>query len=1013
VEGFLHWTGLDDSLVRFELQRVNSNLTGPSPTSLNPNPNRNPKYGIGLDDSLMRFESERLNNPAESNINPTKPNPNSTNPNPNSINPNPNHTNLISNPANPNSTNPNSTNPSPDHARLDLDLIQRINQPFLVNPSVTPNNQNPNLNPNPNPNNYYPNNKILNNFNLSNSNPNPNPNSNPIVTPLVTPAVSPRAIQPSQDHLNPNPNSNSIQPSTNDYPNLNLTSKSCNSNPNPSASSYPNRSTEDYPNPNLTSRSLKHFNDAIYTPISKAANPNPNPNPNRLGGTKWEIAFSIKKDRDLGSNNVPNPNPNSNPISNDVTKRIDGEEFNPNPNIRLDIEYDDYDLSNIAEKLKRNERNEREFAREIGVERERDTGAERERDTGGEREREMNPTAHRSIVSAIMRDIPSPPLRKPVIHQLSSLTLSDNLEPSFSPSFSFSSSPNPISNLNSPPRSMIKIENPVTMRRHYNNFNTHPFNTSNPNPSTTNPSNPNPSDSYLPNPHPNPPNPNPGRNLSPNPSNSMIFNSSTNHQYKVSNLNLNPYNIPSPNPSSSSKPNPSIRRQYINSTAHPSFSIYSQFNDDDVSISSRIGTPLNPHFGRRPSNPNPNPNPNFNPNFSPIYDNSNNNPNKFDDDSDAKEQDRVPDSENRHLSGGLNFDDNHDQKIGDNCINGNNTYGNSIDVTNTDDRSIGDSSINDDTNDVNTVKDDTMNGKTIDSDIKRDAGGGMAFTASIMDPNSNHNPNPNPNNLMGILQELRIPLALTFRQLKRANKKNENFVKCSDLSRAFLKAPLSINISSETAWALVCDMANLPHNSDPVTSTLSYSDITHFLDEMKYQSARTPLIPKSLDAVEDHNDSTDNSRLNSLIDVDYLTNNKATNNRINDIDNKLKSNSKKELEYEKDNGIRESIYHKLYDSKDIKGDKIRFLSLTPILRSRLRNDLCRKTGGQSWDSSLDYCSIQELMKLFQSIGVNFTLIELKYISNATDEKNTVPVTLQSGALLSKVMPFLAGLISFF
>ena len=249
--------------------------------------------------------------------------------------------------------------------------------------------------------------------------------------------------------------------------------------------------------------------------------------------------------------------------------------------------------------------------------------------------------------------------------------------------------------------------------------------------------------------------------------------------------------------------------------------------------------------------------------------------------------------------------------------------------------------------------------------------------------------------LVNHMQKQLIILALAFRGLKSTsvNHSKEKLVKCDDFARCLLKAPVALKTSPANAWQLTCIMAGIPVNSDPDTATIAYSDVTRYLGENQYFATadiRTDACKAGTSKTEFVH--IDSHHKGSEVQMDKLQPNCNTDN------------------------LQNSIIRKLYESKEIRGDKIRLLALTPVLRIRLRKSL---TAGEIEHSS-DICIVRELLMLFQSVDVMLSTDESKYLldtatvkensSGSPKKRENTDFSLQ-GTVLSSVILFLAGLIS--
>lgn len=201
------------------------------------------------------------------------------------------------------------------------------------------------------------------------------------------------------------------------------------------------------------------------------------------------------------------------------------------------------------------------------------------------------------------------------------------------------------------------------------------------------------------------------------------------------------------------------------------------------------------------------------------------------------------------------------------------------------------------------------------------------------------------------LQDKRPHLAVFFRKrIGLGSRLVENSIKCKDLALELLQPPFSLKISENIAWRLVCDMIGANYLSNPDDTYILFADVINFLDMEK------------------------------VTDENYLK-----------------------------NQMKHSLKRKLFDSKQVQGDKVNLYALTSSLRQRQRCVLGR--GSNSWDASPDYCSVKELVRLLESIDICVTLEEAKFICmNASDDDqiHTNDLNVRLGAAIL----FLGNIIDF-
>jgi hypothetical protein len=250
--------------------------------------------------------------------------------------------------------------------------------------------------------------------------------------------------------------------------------------------------------------------------------------------------------------------------------------------------------------------------------------------------------------------------------------------------------------------------------------------------------------------------------------------------------------------------------------------------------------------------------------------------------------------------------------------------------------------------------------------------------------------------LVNELQSKVAFIALTFRQLISESrlKIGDKIVTCDDFARALRTAPLSILTTPETAQHLTRDILKLLPDCDTTKVPISYSDVTRYLEDNRYKYTVSGKTSMSMKAAH-HTDSR------------YLTQVQT------DVGVETEGDSTRQAH--RTMALERSILQKLAESDSIRRDRIRLLALTPLLRTRLRKQLNQGANGHSWDSSMDRCTAQEMIKLFLTADVAFSVEEgqhLQAVCTVAHPDNTHSrSTPGSEILLSDIILYLSELIA--
>jgi hypothetical protein len=251
--------------------------------------------------------------------------------------------------------------------------------------------------------------------------------------------------------------------------------------------------------------------------------------------------------------------------------------------------------------------------------------------------------------------------------------------------------------------------------------------------------------------------------------------------------------------------------------------------------------------------------------------------------------------------------------------------------------------------------------------------------------------------LVNELQSKVAFIALTFRQLISESrlKVGDKMVTCDDFARALLAAPLSIQTTPETAHHLARDILKLPPDCDISKVTISYSDVTRYLEDNRYKYTVSGKEASTCTRTAHHTDSR------------YLT------QVLTDASVETEDDSTRQAH--RTMALERSILQKLAESDSIRRDRIRLLALTPLLRTRLRKQLNQGANGHSWDSSVDRCTAQELIKLFLTADVAFSVEEGQHLQTvcaiAHPDNTHSRSTPGSEILLSDIILYLSELIA--
>jgi len=231
------------------------------------------------------------------------------------------------------------------------------------------------------------------------------------------------------------------------------------------------------------------------------------------------------------------------------------------------------------------------------------------------------------------------------------------------------------------------------------------------------------------------------------------------------------------------------------------------------------------------------------------------------------------------------------------------------------------------------------------------------------------------------LQGMRVAIATLFRKCARGSSLHDNAIKCIDLARALTEAPFSLPISLQDAWALVCDMASVPHDSNvegESAACLVYTDVTRYLDNAE------PWLGVGPTGTLIGSRGTGGNIKGAGVGVAGVSEQQALRN----------------------------IKARLLESHLVKGDRLILLGFTSVLRQRQR--LALERGQTSFEASPDTCSPQEFLKLMSSIDVNLTLAESKFVcscAEATAETRSAKQGVAEGTRLGAAILFLSSLLN--
>jgi hypothetical protein len=177
---------------------------------------------------------------------------------------------------------------------------------------------------------------------------------------------------------------------------------------------------------------------------------------------------------------------------------------------------------------------------------------------------------------------------------------------------------------------------------------------------------------------------------------------------------------------------------------------------------------------------------------------------------------------------------------------------------------------------------------------------------------------------LNILIDQRPLLAYVFRKLSYPGCRLQEFsLSCRSLAAALIAPPLSLPLTLEQSWRLVCEMSR----SDPVydyeTGSILYADVLAYLDRCREESVSNMVL-------------------------------------------------------------RQQIRQKLIVCPSICGDKLKLMALTPLLRQRIKQQ--RQRSGTSnrhncgnGSTYEDFLNIHEVQSLFGTIELNLTQPEVQYL----------------------------------
>ena len=189
------------------------------------------------------------------------------------------------------------------------------------------------------------------------------------------------------------------------------------------------------------------------------------------------------------------------------------------------------------------------------------------------------------------------------------------------------------------------------------------------------------------------------------------------------------------------------------------------------------------------------------------------------------------------------------------------------------------------------------------------------------------------------LTKHRANIAFLFRKLSLPGSRIVDYsIKCRSFADALLQPPVELKLSRWQAWKLVCQICgNISIHSDFDTATILFSDVMKYLELCQVGGLEAQLIPQILS-------------------------------------------------------------EKLYLSNTVKGDRIRLLAQTPVLRQRVRQQQERRGAiGGSWEGprAADSLTAQDVRNLLSTIDVDLTAHEAMFVCKAASATSLTTLTAAS------------------
>ena len=205
--------------------------------------------------------------------------------------------------------------------------------------------------------------------------------------------------------------------------------------------------------------------------------------------------------------------------------------------------------------------------------------------------------------------------------------------------------------------------------------------------------------------------------------------------------------------------------------------------------------------------------------------------------------------------------------------------------------------------------------------------------------------------VVAVCRKQRAQMALLFRNAAASLNTEGVTCKrvCEDLERYLQSCRAwSPPLSRAVVWRLVCDVAGVAYDLDSESACVQFLQLTQFLDRMG-------TLPSSV--------SASHARDHSQVDL--------------------------------------LIKNKLHDCRDIKGQRLRLLSLSTILRQRLRT--------LRGHNAADDCSAADTAKLLESVNLHLSADELRHImEQANMGEGGAGFAVETSAQLHRIVLCLSG-----